>query len=225
MCGRFTLNTTGEAIAAQFDVDSVLDPRPRYNIAPTDEASVVREPDAGDRELSELRWGLVPFWADDPSIGNKMINARAETAPDKPAFRDAFRKRRCIVPASGFYEWAETDDGKQPYWVHPSEDELWGFAGLWERWSDEQTGEILETFAILTGEPNDAVAQLHDRMPVILQRESYDVWLRPGDTDPDSVWELAQRTYPSSKVAAHPVSTRVNNPRFDEPSAIEPLDT
>ncbi|MFB6350991.1 MAG: SOS response-associated peptidase, partial [Bradymonadaceae bacterium] len=159
MCGRFTLNTTGREIAVQFDLDAELEIPARYNIAPTDDSPIVRLPDmAAPREASFLRWGLVPFWADDPSIGNRMINARAETVPDKPSFRAAFKKRRCVVPASGFYEWKKTEDGKQPYYIRHADEQVLGFAGLWERWTDDHSGEVVESFTILTGEPNDLVA-------------------------------------------------------------------
>lgn len=226
MCGRFTLNTTRREIARQFELDVELEIPSRYNIAPTDDSPIVRLPDmAASREAAFLRWGLVPFWADDPSIGNRMINARSETVPDKPAYREAFESRRCVVPASGFYEWKKTDDGKQPHYIHPPDESLFGFAGLWERWNDDQTGEVIESFTILTGEPNDFVADVHDRMPVILDPEDYAFWLDPALKDAEALHDLVRQTYPSDRLDAHPVSTHVNNPTNDDPSCIDPVET
>jgi len=225
MCGRFTLNTTGREIAVQFDLETELEVRARYNIAPTDDSPIVRIPDmAAPREASFLRWGLVPFWADDPSIGNRMINARAETVPDKPAYRAAFEKRRCIVPASGFYEWKPADGGKQPYYIRRADEQLLGLAGLWERWTDDHSGEVVESFTILTGEPNELVADVHDRMPVILRPEDYDFWLDPAMKDKEALHELVLQTYPADPLETYPVSTHVNKPTHDDPSCIEPLE-
>ena len=225
MCGRFTLNTTGREIARQFGLDYEIDIAPRYNIAPTQESTVVRVPDMGaDREAPMLRWGLIPFWADDKKIGNRMINARSETVADKPAYRVAFSRRRCIVPASGFYEWKKTGDGKQPYYIHAADDGLLGFAGLWESWSDDETGESVESFTILTGEPNDKCADVHDRMPVILEPDDYGFWLDPGMKDKEALKDLVLQTYPSDALDLHPVSTHVNSPQNDDPTCIEPLD-
>ncbi len=225
MCGRFTLNTTGGELARQFELEAEFEVSARYNIAPTDKSPVVRVPDlATPREAVFLRWGLVPFWADDPSIGNRMISARAETVPDKSAYRAAFQKRRCLVPASGFYEWKKTGDGKQPYYIRRTDEQLLGFAGLWERWSDDQSGEVVESFTILTGEPNDRVADLHDRMPVIVKSEDYDFWLDPAMKDKEALHELALETFPADPLEAYPVSTHVNKPTHDDPSCIEPLE-
>lgn len=225
MCGRFTLDTTGREIARQFEVVNELELGPRYNIAPTQESPVVGLREAGaDRKASLLRWGLVPFWADDPKIGNKMINARAETVADKPAFRAAFKRRRCVVPASGFYEWKPTDDGKQPYYIKRADDSLLGFAGLWEHWSDDETGESIDSFTILTGEPNDLLGEIHDRMPVILQPNDYGFWLDPENDDKEALQELVLQPYPSEQLEAYPVSTHVNSPQNDDPGCIEPLD-
>ena len=225
MCGRYTLNTTGREIAVQFDLEVELDISPRFNIAPTQDSPVIRQPDmAAPREPALLRWGLVPFWADDTSIGNRMINARSETVPDKPAYRAAFKKRRCVVPASGFYEWKKTDDGKQPHYIRRADEKLLGFAGLWERWTDDETGEVVESYTILTGEPNDLVADVHDRMPVILQPEDYGFWLDPAMKDKEALHDLVLQTYPADPLETFPVSTHVNKPTNDDPSCIEPVD-
>lgn len=225
MCGRFTLNATGEDLIRHFDLERGVEIHPRFNIAPTDESPIVRVPDMqAGREADYLQWGLVPFWADDTSIGNNMINARAETAHEKPAFRAAFSRRRCLVPASGFYEWVPGEDGKQPYYIRRADDQLLGFAGIWESWTDDETGEKLETFAILTGEPNDFVAEFHDRMPVVLAPEDYGFWLDPALDDEEGLNELVNEPYPGDELDAHPVSTRVNSPTNDDPDLVEPVE-
>ena len=223
MCGRFTLDTTGAEIAAHFDLATQPDLQPRYNIAPTQQVPVVRLPSMeGQREAPRLRWGLVPFWADDTKIGNKLINARSETAHEKPSFRAAFARRRCLVPASGFYEWSKTDDGKQPYYIHAADDGLLGMAGLWERWTSEQTGEVVESFTILTGQPNETVEPLHHRMPVIVQPADYAFWLDPAMKDTEGLRDLVGQTYPADGLDAYPVSTHVNSPANDDPACIQP---
>lgn len=226
MCGRFTLNTTGREIARHFDLVEELEFAPRFNVAPTQNIPVVRVRDMEvGREASMLRWGLVPFWADDPSIGNRMINARAETVHEKNAYRVPFSRRRCIVPATGFYEWHDPGDGegKQPWYIRSADEEILGFAGLWEEWEDEETGEALETFTILTGEPNELVADIHDRMPVVLEPDDYALWIDPALKDKEALKELVRRIYPGKKLEAYPVSTHVNSPRNDDPRCIEPI--
>jgi putative SOS response-associated peptidase YedK len=239
MCGRFTLNATGREIARHFDIEVDLDIEPRYNIAPTQNLPVVREvtgENAGapvdERHCASLRWGLVPFWADDPKIGNRMINARSETVADKNAFRAAFKYRRCLIPATGFFEWKKIGDGpKQPYYIHLAGGDdsaehapVFGFAGIWEHWSDEQTGEVIESFAILTTDANDTLADLHDRMPVILPTEHYDFWLDPNNEDRDALKELARTQYSGEEIEFYPVSTRVNKPQNDDQGVLEPID-
>jgi putative SOS response-associated peptidase YedK len=226
MCGRYTLDVSGDALARHVGLDSAPDVS-RFNIAPSQEVPVVRVPSLNaSKRISELQWGLVPFWADDTSFGHNLINARSETASEKPSFRDAFAKRRCVVPASGFYEWHEPEgDGpKQPYYIHPADEPIFGFAGLWERWTDDSTGERLESFTILTGEPNDRVADIHDRMPVVLSPDDYDFWMDPAIKDQSALQELVDRVHPVDRLDAHPVDTRVNNPDYDAPDCIEPME-
>jgi len=221
MCGRFTLTTPADAIADLFALAVVPELSPRYNIAPSQPVAAVRERD-GERRLDLLRWGLVPSWAKDPAIGNRMINARAETVADKPAFRAAFRERRCLIPATGFYEWKRTEATKQPYLVTAAGDGLLALAGLWELWKVPDGGR-LETCTIITTSANDLVAPIHDRMPVILERHDFDLWLTPT-TESDRLLQLL-RSCDSSALAARPVSTYVNTPRNDDPRCIEPPGT
>ena len=215
MCGRYTLAASVEDISRHFDLpDTLPDLTPSYNIAPgRDVAVVVAE--EGRRSLKLLRWGLVPFWADDPEIGRRMINARAETAPEKPAFRAAFRERRCLIPATGFYEWQRAEGGKQPFHARLVDGGLFAFAGLWERWSNN--GDELLSATILTTEPNELMAEMHHRMPVIVEPRNYGAWLE------SSVEEARQLLvpYPSAEMEAYAVSRAVNNPSNDSPRVIE----
>lgn len=192
---------------------------PRYNIAPTQEAAVVRR--SGDaRSLSLLRWGLVPFWAKDPGIGNRMINARSETVGEKPSFRTSFRRKRCLVAASGFYEWQRTEGRKQPWHFRMRGGGPFAMAGLWDSW-DKGEG-LLETFTILTTEPNELVARAHQRMPVVLRPADHRLWLDPSVEDTERLGELLV-PYPADEMEGFPVSTLVNSPANDSPSCIEPL--
>jgi putative SOS response-associated peptidase YedK len=221
MCGRFALATEKHLLEILFELDLQpdFDFKPRYNIAPAQKVPVVRlDSKEGKRELTEMKWGLVPFWAKDISIGNRLINARAETVAEKPSFRDAFKKRRLLVPASGFYEWKKTAGRKTPYYISNADRRLLALAGLWERWDKE--GEPLETFTILTTAPNSLVAELHDRMPVIISQADYENWLQP---DPDFV-ELEQlfRPYPEEKLRVTAVSSLVNNPANECPELLQP---
>jgi putative SOS response-associated peptidase YedK len=218
MCGRFTLAAPAAEIADFFEVDARLNLRPRYNIAPTQEIPVVRAKEEG-RELALLRWGLVPAWAKDPAIGNRMINARAESVAEKPAFRAAFKARRCLVPADGFYEWQRAGKRKQPFYIRRKDRAPFAFAGLYERWHDRAESESLETFAIITTEPNSLMAPIHNRMPVIIPEEAYDRWLDPEETgDPDLLVP-----YPEEELTAYPISTWVNSPAHDDERCIEPV--
>ena len=165
-----------------------------------------------------MRWGLVPFWADDPAIGNRLINARAETAAAKPAFRDAFKRRRCLVVSDGFYEWKKEPGGKQPYWIHRPDGAPFAFAGLWSRW--DKQGEPLDTFAILTRDAHPDVAAIHDRMPVVLARDDWGPWLDPGATDRGALDELLRRST-GAGLAVRKVSRRVNSPANDTPELVE----
>lgn len=222
MCGRFTLITPAEALAEQFQLFEIPSLAPRYNIAPTQPVAAVRRvPGDGQRELVLLRWGLVPFWAKDPGIGARMINARSETVAEKPAFRAAFRRRRCLVPADGFYEWRRLERGKQPFYVRLRDERPFAFAGLWERWEGPDETAI-DSCTLLTTEPNDLIRPVHSRMPVILSPKDYDLWLDPGVQKVELLQPLL-RPYPSEGMLAYPISTWVNKPKNDSPRCIEPL--
>jgi putative SOS response-associated peptidase YedK len=200
---------------------------PRYNIAPTQEVPIIRsspflEPAAGPppRELALARWGLVPFWAKDTKIGNRMINARGETVASKPAFRAAFRKRRCLVPADGFFEWQATPSGKQPWYIHAAGGEPLAMAGLWELWDPPDGGAPLASCAIVTTSANAFMRELHDRMPVILDAHARDAWLDPS-ASPDRLQALLAPA-PDNLLEAWPVTRRVNSPFNEDPSLVEP---
>ena len=196
----------------------------RFNIAPTQPIAAVRQLGPGEpRQLDALRWGLIPSWAKDPAIGNRMINARAETLAEKPAYRAAYRQRRCLVLADGFYEWQKTASGKQPYYIRLADDRPFAFAGLWERWQDKtlKDAPVLESCTIITTDANQLVQPIHDRMPVILAPEDYEQWLDPSL---DAAEQLAPllRSYPAEKMTAYPVSSLVNRPTNDSPECIQP---
>jgi len=223
MCGRYTLSTPSDLLADLMEVQETPQLSQRFNIAPTQEAPILRLADdpSPHREIVLLKWGLVPFWAKDPTIGNRMINARAETVAEKPSFRDSFKKRRCIVLTDGFYEWQKTGSGKQPYFFRLQSQQPFGMAGLWDRW-EKGDGQPLETFTILTTEPNELVATAHHRMPVILNPRQIELWLDPA-TDSSSAFGPFWDPYPAADMQGFPVSTYVNNPANDTPRCIEPL--
>lgn len=223
MCGRYTLKAEGQTVADLFGLSEELDLEPRYNIAPTQQIPVVLEnPDDGNRTLEMMHWGLIPSWSKDPSIGSRMINARAETVAEKPSYRSAFKRRRCLVVADGFYEWKKTEDGKQPYYLRLGSGEPFGFAGLWESWSGaEPGGEELRSTTIITTEPNEVAAEVHNRMPVILPRDLYDAWLDPDNDDRKELLSMLA-SYPTKEMEAYPVSRRVNRPANDEPGVLKP---
>ncbi|HVX15156.1 MAG TPA: SOS response-associated peptidase [Pirellulales bacterium] len=219
MCGRFTLRSSMPAVAAEFDVDVPETALLLFNIAPTQQVSAVRVVEDDRRALCSLRWGLVPQWADDLAVGNRMINARADSVATKPAFRQAFASRRCLVVADGFYEWQRGGRQKQPYYFRLRDDRPFGFAGLWERWS--KGGQTVESCTIITTEPNELVAPLHDRMPVILPHDAYDLWLSPRTQEIELLQSLLQ-PYASDQMVGYPVSTRVNRSAYNEPDCIRP---
>lgn len=243
MCGRFTLRASREAIAEQFSLLEVPPISPRYNIAPRQPVGIVRSRGSGqipeavsssgeevatpiarvpDREFVFARWGLIPAWAEDPAIGDRLINARAETVASKPAFRRAFRYRRCLIPADGFYEWRQEGRRKQPYFFRLPGDELFAFAGLWESWEGPDHS-YLESCTIITTDANEQVRPFHDRMPVILTRDQYERWLDPTESRPERLMQLLQ-PFEGAKLEVLPVGTWVNNPSFDDPRCIAPVE-
>lgn len=220
MCGRFVLAVNPEQLTLEFGLERAPEFAANYNVAPTQNVLAItnEQPDAA----VELRWGLVPSWAKDLSMGAKMINARAETIGEKPAFRTAFKRRRCLIPANGFYEWHKNEDGtKTPMYIHLNDRDIFAFAGLWEvRRSDE--GEVLRTCTIITTNANTFMESIHDRMPVILHREDYATWLTPGEADPGMLKSLLL-PYDEAAMAAYPVSKAVNRAGYSSPELIQPL--
>ena len=223
MCGRITVTQTSpEALQQAFDLpDAPADIPPRYNVAPQQPIGVVIQQD-GQNAFTWMRWGLIPSWAKDPAIANKLINARSETAAEKPSFRAAFKRRRCLVIADGFYEWRKNDDGsKTPMYIRVNEGELFGIAGLYEIWTDPASQDSLTTCTLLTTTPNDLMVSIHNRMPVILPRDDYDAWLDPAIEQRDQPQPLL-RPFAADQMSAYPVSKRVNNARNDLPDLINP---
>ncbi len=247
MCGRYASSRRPEDLAEEFEIDratlseTVTEPlAPDFNVAPTKEVyAVVERPrdkaqEEPSRQLRVLRWGLVPFWAKDPAIGSRMINARMETVDEKPAFRQAFAKRRCLIPADGFYEWYPTDQKtkagkplKQPFFIHPKDDRVMAMAGLYEIWRDPTRDEddparFKWTCTVLTTRAEDAVGHIHDRMPLLVEPERYGAWLDPTASDPDELRALLVPAAPG-RLEAYPVSTKVNSVRNNGPELVEPL--
>ena len=215
MCGRFAFYSPSEATAALFGVSGSVAVEPRYNIAPTQFIAAIREDEDRTRELVMLRWGLVPFWAKDPAIGNRMINARAETVAEKPSYRAAFRHRRCIVLADGFYEWRKEGDAKTPYFISLASGEPFGLAGLWENWKDKDSDASLQTTTLITTAANEFMTPLHHRMPVIVHPDSANDWLS-GAAD-----FLQQAANNAPALQAWPVDRRVNNARNEGAELID----
>jgi putative SOS response-associated peptidase YedK len=210
MCGRFAFYSPSEATAALFGVDTSVALQPHYNIAPSRDVAAIRNAADAGRELVMLRWGLLPFWAKDPAVGNRMINARAETVAEKPSFRAAYRQRRCLVLADGFYEWKQENGSKTPYFISLANAAPFAFAGLWENWQSRETGESIQSTAMITTEANDFMAAVHHRMPIILQPDTADRWLGGDNTVLDDV------AADTPELQAWPVSRRVNNARNDD---------
>lgn len=222
MCGRFTQTASPAVIAQEFGVAAPPLFTARYNIAPSQPVAAIRiEPGTMTRQLVQLRWGLIPSWAKDPKIGHQCINAKAETVAEKPSFRAAFKARRCLVIATGFYEWQVQGVRKQPMWIGLKSHRPFAFAGLWEQWHPPEGADI-ESCTILTTEPNELLRPIHNRMPVILAPSAYDQWLDPTVHDAESLKSLLC-PYPSEELTAYPVSTLVNNPRHDAPDCLEPV--
>jgi putative SOS response-associated peptidase YedK len=224
MCGRYRLSRRKQLVEEYFDTESD-EPEwtPRYNIAPSQPVPVIRQnPKEPRRELSLMRWGLIPSWAKDASVAARMINARSETAGTKPAFRDPLTNRRCLIPADGFYEWQRTGKVKQPYCFEVNDGELFAFAGIWDRWTDPNRNAV-ETFSILTTSPNAVTSAVHDRMPVILDRDSYDMWLDPGMRDVTTASELL-KPCDAQLMRCYPISTRINHVANDDQECSAPIE-
>lgn len=223
MCGRYTLSTPSDDIALLFDISELMPLPPRYNLAPTQEAAVVRVTEPGaPRRLDLLKWGLIPYWAKEAAIGNRMINARSESVAEKPAYRSSFKKKRCLIPADGFYEWKKEGKLKQPFLIRRKDTKPFAFAGLWSSWWDQERSQKVDTFTILTTDANDLMRPLHDRMPVVLDRENFDLWLDPKVEDASKLQPLLV-PYSGDDFEAFPVSRLVNSPTNDLPNCIEPL--
>ncbi len=241
MCGRFLNKLPPAEMVRLFATKNVVPNYPaRFNIAPTDPVLAVRfNAKTGERSLDALRWGLVPYWAKDLSMGARLINARAETLATTPAFRDAFQRRRCLIPAGGFYEWRKDGKTRTPYAVVPTDEPLFAFAGLWENWRDPsaraqdeaakgdpstsaQDAPRVRSCSIVTGAPNELLAPIHDRMPVILPRDAWPQWLGEAPADAAALQALL-KPYPAERMRVYPVAPRVNSVKNDDPSLIEPL--
>ena len=217
MCGRFAFYSPSEASAALFGVSGALEVEPRYNIAPTQSVAAIRRGENSDRELTMLRWGLIPSWAKDPAIGNRMINARAETVAEKPSYRASYRRRRCLVLANGFYEWHTEAAGKVPYFFSLASGEPFAFAGLWENWHSKTSDDSIQSTTLITTAANEFTAPLHNRMPVVLVPETADRWLAGDD---ELIEEVASA---GPRMRVWPVDRRVNNARNEGPELIEPV--
>lgn len=225
MCGRFASKAKSEQIEKEFKVGK-LNPKlfeARFNIAPSQIIPAILETD-GERLVNGLKWGLIPSWAKDDSFASKTINARAETITEKASFKNAFKSRRCIIPASGFYEWAKKGEKvKQPFYFFLKNKDVFGFAGLYEEWLDKQSGELVETCTIITTEANACLEPVHDRMPVILKPADYDQWLDEKEKDTNKLQNLLV-PYPSNEMASYEVSRAVNSPSYDAPELIKEIE-
>lgn len=224
MCGRYRLSRRKQILAEHFDAAPFDDDwEPRYNIAPTQPVPVIRQhPKEPQRVLSLMRWGLVPSWAKDTSGAAGMINARSETVATKPAFRDPIKFRRCLIPADAFYEWRRSGTAKQPYCLEVNDGELFAFAGLWDGWKDPN-GQWMKSCSLLTTTPNAVTSQVHDRMPVILGKDDYELWLDPGMTNVEAVSDLL-KPFDARLMRMFPVSSRVNHVANDDAECARPID-
>jgi putative SOS response-associated peptidase YedK len=224
MCGRYRLSRRKELIEEYFaSVSEDCDWSPRYNVAPSQPVLTIRQDDREPtRKISTMRWGLIPSWSRDPSIGYKTINARSETVATTASFREPFRSQRCLIPADGFYEWRRNGTTRQPYCFEVNDGELFAFAGLWDRWMSPQ-GELIESCTIVTTTPNSLVSDIHDRMPVILRPDDYDLWLDPTFKDEGSLSQML-KPFDAALMKRYPVSTRVNNVQNDDADCAMPLD-
>jgi len=227
LCGRFLLVSSSKELAEQFELDETPEIRPRYNVAPSQEIAAIRlqhGPQANRRELIFLKWGLIPSWSKDPSISQRLINARCETVESKPAFRSSFKKRRILIPANGFYEWQGTQSGaRQPYLISFEKFGLLAFAGIYDEWKSP-SGDVTRSCAIITTHSNDLIKSVHDRMPVVVPTKDYGVWLESTDTASEDFRNLL-RPLSDDSFRITQVGMKVNRPDYDEPDCIEPLKT
>lgn len=223
MCGRFTQFSDPESLVSQFSLDQPpRDLAPRYNIAPSQSIAIVRQATGLGRHLDYAYWGLIPSWSKSADISSHLINARAETIAVKPAFRNAFRHKRCLIPADGFYEWVEREDGKQPWWIALADQAPFAFAGLWEHWESPEDGQLIESCTIITTASNQQLREIHERMPLILPPESYGAWLDPCKENP---LQLQPMLLPfEGEFYLHPVSRAVNSPLTDNPHLIKAVE-
>jgi len=222
MCGRFTLTAKADTLQSEFNLNSLpADLAPRYNIAPSQPVAVALRDSSGKRYLDAFRWGLIPAWAKDASIGSRMINARAETAATKPSFKRPLQKQRCLILADGFFEWQKTAGGKMPVYFRLKDGRPFAFAGLWDSRTDS-AGQVIHSCAIITTAPNSLVAPIHNRMPVILLPKDRERWLAPIEQQPQALLPLL-KPYPADEMLSYPVSTLVNSPANDSPACIQPL--
>ena len=220
MCGRFYLDAPDELVMSYFGLDDGIHLAPRYNITPSQDIAIVRSAEQG-RELATARWGLVPAWSKDEKTRYSTINARADSVAEKPAYRSAFRRRRCLVPASGFYEWRKQQNGKQPYRIGMADNSVMALAGLWEHWEGE--GKSFDSCSIIVTEANELIDSIHHRMPVIFNRDQFDQWLDPYNQDIPQLQAMLG-PYPGEKMSLWPVSRRVNSPANDDPACIEAVE-
>jgi putative SOS response-associated peptidase YedK len=225
MCGRYTIYQTGELAnrfkTSQKELDKLLgELKAHYNAAPGQNLPVITE--YKGRHLSAMRWGLIPIWAKDRNIGYKLINTRSETVFERPSWKRPILRQRCLVPSNGFYEWIKTDEGKQPYFIHPTDQELFSYAGIFDIWTDKETGEVIESFSILTTGPSKEMRDIHDRMPVILKPNDENRWLEPSNDTPESIADLL-KPYDDGKLEVYPVSQDVNGIKFDEERLIHAM--
>lgn len=222
MCGRFTLFSSQQEIQDQYQVGWDGEIRQRYNIAPTQSVLVVVQDESGERKAEWFRWGLIPFWAKEPSIGNRLINARGETVDQKPSFRHLLTRKRCLILTNGFFEWKKQGGRKQPYFIYRKDQKLFSFAGLWDYWQDDQ--QAIYSCTIITTEANERIKPIHSRMPVLLEKEQEQLWLDPSLTDRDYIKSLLV-PFDEEAIGVYPISTLVNSPRNDEPDLLKPIAT
>ena len=222
MCGRYRLTRKKEILAEHFGIEPPDNWQPRYNVAPGQDVPVIRQHrEEPKRYGSTMKWGLIPFWSKDPNVGYKMINARSEGIADKPAFGEALKKRRCLIPADGFYEWQKSGNKKRPFCFTLTDESPFAFAGLWERWKNPE-GQWIETCSIITTTPNKLTEDVHDRMPVILHPEDYDLWLDPGFHKTEDLIALL-KPYDADAMSRYEVSDRVNAVKNDDPECVAPV--